>query len=68
MPTISSTFTRAASDKKHVRFGLSAYWMMVAAVAILDDSARREKAQRRKRERATQPRPRKPKCPPAPGL
>lgn len=56
MSTITSTFTRAASDKMHVRFGLSRYWMMVAAIAILDDSARREKQRRKKRERFNQPR------------
>lgn len=64
MPAISSTFTCAASDKKHVRFGLSRYWMMVAAVAILDESKRREKERRRKRERFTQPHRPKPKRPP----
>jgi hypothetical protein len=55
MKSIHFTFTCAASGKLHIRFGLSRYWMMVAAIAILDDSARREKQRRKKRERFSQP-------------
>lgn len=55
MQSITDTFTRAASEKRHVTFGLSRYWMMVAAIASLDDSARREKERRKKRERFTHP-------------
>ena len=54
----------ASMRKSHVRYGLSRYWMMVAAVAILDDSARRDKQRRKKRERFTQPR--KPQRPSGP--
>jgi hypothetical protein len=49
---ISITFNRAAADDGP---GVSVFWLMVFAIAILDDGDRREE-QRRKRKH-TQPRP-----------
>lgn len=60
MLSISITFTRAARDTDP---GFSVFWLMVFAVAILDDAERREKEQRRKRDPARPPRGMKPKPP-----
>jgi hypothetical protein len=44
--------------------GFSAFWLLVFAIAILDDAQRRDK-RRKKRDRDAQP-PRKPKPPAGP--
>ena len=51
MKSIKLTFTRAATGKT----GLSLFWMMVWAVAILDDAERREIDKRKKRDRHAKP-------------
>ena len=47
MVSIKSTFTAAASG----RTGFSLFWLMVFAIAIIDDSERAEQKRREKRER-----------------
>lgn len=67
MQSISSTFTRAASGEARIDPGFSVFWMMVFAIAILDDAERREREKKRRRERQAlaqpQPRPRPPAAP-----
>lgn len=63
MKPLTTTFTRAARD---IDPGFSVFWLMVFAIAILDDAERREKEQRKKREQAKQPLKPKPKRPPGP--
>ena len=46
MQSIKLTFTRAATGKT----GFSTFWLMVWAIAILDDAERREKDRREKRD------------------
>lgn len=58
MQSITAIFTAAANGKK-ARFGFSLFWMMVIAIAILDDSDRREKE---RRDRAAAPKPKTPGC------
>jgi hypothetical protein len=53
MFSIKSTFTAAASGT-----GFDIFWMLVLAIAILDDSDRRAKQQRDRK-----PAPPKPRCP-----
>jgi hypothetical protein len=48
---INITFNRAAAD---IDPGFSVFWLMVFAIAILDDGDRREK-ERRKGEKAHRP-------------
>jgi hypothetical protein len=63
MQPIKSAFTRAASPAA-ASSGVSLFWLMVWAIAILDDSERREEERRKKRNR---PQPqRKPKRPSGP--
>ena len=50
MQSIKLTFTRAATGKTGLTF-----WMLVLAVAILDDAERREKDRRKKRDRHAKP-------------
>jgi len=50
MLSIKSTFAAAASG----RAGFSIFWLVVFAIAILDDEDRRDKKRRKKRERAAQ--------------
>jgi len=62
MKTISATFTRAASGTIPGSPGI-AFWMILFALAILDDSDQREKERRTKADTAkAEPRPK----PPAP--
>ena len=63
MQSISTTFTRAATGDADTSPGFSVFWLMVLAIAILDDSDRREKERRRKQQAHAQPQ-RKP-IPPA---
>lgn len=56
---INITFNRAAADDYDP--GVSVFWLMVFAIAILDDSDRRER-ERRKRDQAHRP-----PCGPQPG-
>ena len=66
MQPIKTAFTRAASDTAaSPRFSI--FWLMVWAIAILDDSERREEQRRDKRERAAKPQ-RKPKPPVGPRI
>ena len=61
MQSISLTFTLAARRRAAPQPVFSIYWMMVWAIAILDDADRREKDRRRKCEPA--PAPTRPKPP-----
>jgi hypothetical protein len=58
MQSISTAFTRAAAGNADTAPGVSVFWLMVLAIAILDDSERREKEQRDKRNKPV-PKPRK---------
>ena len=60
MISIKTAFGCAASGNS----GFSTFWLLVFAIAILDDAQRREK-RRKKRNREAQP-PRKPKPPAGP--
>lgn len=62
MQSISSAFTRAAADHTASSPGIIVFWLMVWAIAILDDADRREE-ERRKKHNRLQPQ-RKPECPP----
>jgi hypothetical protein len=53
MKSIRFTFARAAADD----CGFSTFWMMVFAIAILDDAQEREERRKKKRERFAKPRP-----------
>lgn len=65
MKTISSTFTRAATGTER-QANYDFFWLMLWALAILDDSDRREKERRRKREQAKTAAQSKPKPPARP--
>ncbi|WOS62040.1 hypothetical protein [Sinorhizobium fredii] len=49
---ISITFNRAAADDSP---GVSVFWLMVFAIAILDDGDRREKERRKRKPAEPQP-------------
>jgi len=51
MQSIKLTFTRAATG----RTGFSTFWLLVLAVAILDDADRRDKDRRKKQGRQATP-------------
>lgn len=51
---ISITFNRAAADDGP---GVSVFWLMVFAIAILDDGDRREKERRKRKRDASPPSP-----------
>lgn len=55
MKTISSQFNQAARGNQQTGFSL--FWLAVLAIAILDDSDKREKDSRRSREDAPSPKP-----------
>lgn len=59
MKTIRKSFTQAAGGKI-AGPGFSVFWLMVLAIAILDDSDGREKRKRKTAPRA-QPRPKGPR-------
>lgn len=61
MQSIKPAFARAALPDT----GFSTFWLLVFAIAILDDEQRREK-ERKKRSTRAQP-PRKPPAGPGPG-
>jgi len=52
MQPITPVFTRTAAGDAAASPRVSVFWLMVWAIAILDDSDRREEERRRKRERA----------------
>lgn len=54
MQSIRTAFTCAATGSAGTDHSFSFFWMMVFAIAILDDSERRD-AQRRKRNEAYRP-------------
>ena len=62
MKSIRFTFTRSTAYEP----GFSTFWMLVFAIAILDDAQARDKEQRKKRERFAKPQP-KPPAGPKPG-
>lgn len=47
MQSITFTFTQAASGAAKPKRGFTVFWMMVLAIAILDDGERREKDRQR---------------------
>lgn len=55
MQSITFTFTQAASGAAKPKRGFTIFWMMVIAIAILDDGERREKERQRQREQARKP-------------
>lgn len=55
MQSIKTTFTCAVTGNTETGPGFSIFWLMVLAIAILDDSDRREKERRRKRDQAPPP-------------
>lgn len=64
MQPIRPAFNRAARGDTASRPRVSVFWLMVLAIAIIDDSERREEERRKKRNR---PKPqRKPKRPSGP--
>ena len=50
MQSIKTTFTCAVTGKTEGGRGFSIFWLMVLAIAILDDSDSRDKDRRRKPE------------------
>jgi hypothetical protein len=66
MLTISITFIRAATGIPRPQAAVSTFWLLVFAVAILDDAERRDKEQRRKRECKGEPIRPKPRSPAGP--
>lgn len=55
MQTITFTFTQAASGAAKPKRGFTIFWMMVLAIAILDDGEHREKERQRQRQQARKP-------------
>ena len=55
MQSITFTFTQAASGAAKPKRGFTIFWMMVLAIAILDDGERREKERQRQRTQAQKP-------------
>ena len=53
MKSIRFTFTRAAAPD----CGFSTFWLLVFAIAILDDAQDREERQRKRNERFRKPQP-----------
>ena len=64
MQSIRTAFTCAATGTEGEASGFSFFWMMVFAIAILDDAQARDK-RRKKRDRDAAP-PRRPKPPAGP--
>jgi hypothetical protein len=50
MQSIRTAFTCAATGTAGMAHGFSFFWMMVFAIAILDDSERREEKRRKRKE------------------
>lgn len=50
MQSIRTAFTCAATGTAGTAHGFSFFWMMVFAIAILDDSDEREKKRRKRNE------------------
>lgn len=59
MIKVSTTFTRAAAGKPEPKPGFSTFWLLVFAIAILNDAESREEERRRKGEQAQKPRRRR---------
>ena len=57
MRTIKTAFSRAAIGVPDPGPGVSVFWLMVWAIAILDDADRRDKDCRRKRGPSSGPKP-----------
>jgi hypothetical protein len=57
MQSTSSAFNRAAEGGTEATTGFSFFWMMVFAIAIIDDGDRRTKKRKDKRDKAHKPRP-----------
>ncbi len=53
MQSITFAFTQAASGAAKPKRGFTVFWMMVLAIAILDDGC--EKERQRQREQARKP-------------
>lgn len=55
MQSITFTFTRAASVAAKPKRGFTIFWVTVLAIAILDESERREQSRQRQCEPAQKP-------------